>query len=105
MAKQPTTTTQPSTWADLDASAQLLPGKRVYYQLTDDEGRTDTYYKVPAVISKVEVGEREGAQLVADLDISRSADAGGSFDKVNVPFDNSRGPGTFDTIQPGDFTN
>lgn len=108
MAKEKSNSNLPSWDRDIDQSAALYVGKRMYYQLTSDEGRTDDYYKVPAIITKVTLGERGGqfgSQQVVDLAIGRSIEHGGSFDKANVVyFSGGREPGTCDTLQSEDFT-
>lgn len=101
MAKDKSTASAAS-FEDIDKGAALMVGKRVFYQLTEQEGWNGTNSKVPAVVVFVEQGERAGGTLVADLFIMRSAALGGAFSKDNVPFDNGRDNGTFDNIQPSD---
>jgi hypothetical protein len=95
-------TNSPASFSDIDEGAALMVWKRVFYQLTTEEGWNGTNSKVPAVIVFVEQGERAGSSLVADLFIMRSAALGGAFSKDNVPFDNGRTNGTFDNIQSSD---
>lgn len=90
------------TFNAIDEGAQILVGKRVFYQLTTDEGWNGTNSKVPAMVVAFTPGERDGVSLVADLFIMRSAVLGGAFSKDNVRFDNGRANGTFDSIQPSD---
>ncbi len=92
----------------LDSGIAPLHGKRVFYQLTDEEGGTDEPdgRKTPAIITFNYRGKRDGnGVLVSALFILRPGFRGGPFVKDEVPGDSSRSPGTWDTIHPGDLRN
>jgi hypothetical protein len=89
---------------DLDSSIVPFPGKRVFYQLTPDEGGTPLDSKAPAIITYDYRGERdEQGRLVVDVFVMRPAHKGGAFDKARVPGDSGRTAGTWDTAQTGDL--
>jgi hypothetical protein len=101
MAKDKTSAS--ASFSSIDEGAALMVWKRVFYQLTKEEGWDGLGTpKVPAVVVAVTQGERVDGTLVADLFIMRSAALGGAFSKDNVPFDNGRNNGTFDNIQSSD---
>jgi hypothetical protein len=93
---------------DLDSGIAPLHGKRVFYQLTDEEGGTaePDGRKTSAIITFNYRGLRDDqGRLVSALIILRPGFRGGLLIKDEVPGDSSRSPGTWDTIQPGDQRN
>jgi hypothetical protein len=101
----------PTEALNIDASVAPLTGKRVFYVLLDEEGAsqleaTGQGRKVPALIVYNYRGRRDDhGRLVSPLLIFRPGFAGGLLSKDEVAADSSRTPGTWDTIQPGDFVN
>lgn len=96
---------------DIDSTVAPLTGKRVTYQLTDEEGgllldALGQGRKVPALITyNYRTRRNADGMLVSPLTIFRPAVAGGLLLKDEVPGDSARSPGTWDTYQPGDLRN
>lgn len=98
------------TSSDLDHAGVV--GATVFYQLRDEEMSGAPIVinglarrKVVATITAEYFGARrdEFGRLVYALAIERPGFLGGPFTRDDVAIDNSRDPGTFDTIQPGDL--
>lgn len=96
---------------DIDSGIAPLTGKRVMYQLTDEEGglileATGQTRKVPAIITyNYRTNRDESGRLVSPLFILRPGFAGGPFSKDEAVLDSARSPGTWDPFKPGDQRN
>lgn len=89
-------------WHDIDNSVAYRVGKRVFYQLTDEQGGTgDVGGRKSLAFITATRGERTSDGLVCELIVfpvtGTSAIVG-----VKAKLDSARTPGTFDTAKDGD---
>lgn len=89
--------------SEIDDDISDVCGKRIYYQLTDEEGGSDAEgRKVSARIAKTYKDGRRDAQghLISHIFV----DYNGGFNKDSY-LSSGREPGTFDVFKDGDRVN